>query len=50
MKRTHKMRNRPFTKIQINIIVVADKRGGLHGFQFGSIELPNFQNFATSTK
>ena len=24
--------------------------GGLHGFQFGRLELPNFQNLATTTK
>ena len=26
------------------------EKGGLHGFQFGRMELPNFQNLATTTK
>ena len=31
-------------------LIVKYDQGGLLGFQFGRMELPNFQNLATTTK
>ena len=37
--------NRDLGHIAFSINLLCSKGGGLHGFQFGRMELPNFPNF-----
>ena len=39
-----------FPEILDIVIATKNREGGLHGFYFGGMELPTYQNLATNTK